>query len=136
MEKTKTGEENAVGLKGLLFYTLKPSGSDGLLSAQQGISERVGESYLIMVDAALHEVSLHQQGLLRRFIYIQDAQSYEDYKTHWVTHNSPHDQGRISEVYKSIDELIDDLNRHQVKKSFVEEIMQTGHVSFPYGQRC
>jgi hypothetical protein len=64
------------------------------------------------------------------FIYLETNKAFEEYKREHYSQNLP-DDGRISKVYKNLDQLMQDLESNKIKKTFISEIISNGHVYTP-----
>ena len=119
--KNKNGEDRYCGLKPF---------SVGLESdSELRTYDVVGQPDLTIIVDILHkDVSLNEPGFVRKFIYVEDGSHYQK--------SSPWDTPRISRVYLSQSELLEDLLQLRIKEDFISEIRDRGKVNFPRGMRC
>jgi len=117
------------------FYRLEPELSSNLLPIWSFMGVE-GYRHSILIDSNSNEVSFYEEGYIRKFIYIENNEAYESYKDNHIRLNSPFDIGRISDIYKSLDEFLNDIDHRKIKKSFIDEIKRRGHLGFPAGVRC
>jgi hypothetical protein len=74
-----------------------------------------------------NEITLNFKYGSTLFIYLETNKAFEEYKREHYSQNLPN-EGRISQVYNSLEELVEDLDKNKIKKTFISEILSKGHV--------